>query len=127
MAIANSKLIEFITEARKRGYDNYHIRQPLLEEGWTPEEIEEGFFFADKKRTNRSQNKGLKSKVEIYLDSEVLKIIEKRAKKNMLSVPEQIEDIVRRSCVRSKFILPSQEKLDDLLVSIFSRRKSGRK
>ena len=69
-----------------------------------------------------------KNKVCIFLDNEILSMIEKRAKKNMFTVSEQIEDILRRSCIsmKNKKVL-YDEKLDDSLVSIFSRRKSGKK
>ena len=51
-------------------------------------------------------------------------MIEKRAKRNMLTLPEQIEDILRRSCLnqKNKTNLPI-DKIDDLIVGIISRRK----
>ena len=104
-----------------------------MEKGWTEEEINSAFSLANLDRNKKLKEKeeykeGVKSKIEIYLDYEIIKNIEKRAKRNMLSLPEQIEDIIRRSCVRSKSIKPLQpEKIDDLLVSVFSRRKSGRR
>ena len=52
----------------------------------------------------------------------------KRAKKNMFTLKEQIEDIVRKSAVRSEAGNKSQNiKIDDKLVSIFARDKRGRK
>ncbi|MBI2629799.1 hypothetical protein HYW76_01730 [Candidatus Pacearchaeota archaeon] len=65
--------------------------------------------------------------ITISLDEKVLKSIEKRANKNMLSVQQQIEDIIRRSCVMSKTNSAPKEKLDDPLISIFSRRKHNLK
>ena len=130
MKTADPRLVEFILEAKKEGYDEYHIRQPLLEKGWASEEIDNAFFLANKPNIKKSGVKtgSGKTKIDIYLDSEIIKTIERKAKRNLLSVPEQIEDIVRRSVVRSKFFKPLQpEKIDDLLVAIFSRRKSGRK
>ena len=66
------------------------------------------------------------TKITIQLDEDELKILKKRAKKNLFSLKEQIEDIVRRSCANTK---PSRRpfKVDDKLVGIFSRQKSGRK
>jgi hypothetical protein len=37
----------------------------------------------------------------INLDDEELKVLNKRSKKNMLDLKEQVEDIIRRSCIRS--------------------------
>jgi len=117
---ANKKLLGFIKEARKRGFDDFQIREPLLKKGWPLEEIEKAFY------TLKPKYK-LKNKVSIYLDSEVLKMIDKRAKKNMLTLSEQIEDILRRSCVNMKKGASNPAKCDDGLVSIFSREKRGRK
>ncbi len=66
-------------------------------------------------------------KLTIDLSDEEVKILEKRAKKNMLSLREMIEDIVRRSCIRSKISGTSRLKCDDKLVGIFSKEKRGRK
>ena len=126
MVTTDPRLVEFIKEARRRDFDDYHIRQPLLDKGWPIEDVNNAFSIANLERG--AVKSAAKSRIEIYLDADVLKNIEKRAKKNILSIPEQIEDIVRRSCVRSKSIKPlPTEKIDDLLVGIFSRRKSGRK
>ena len=40
---ANTKLVSFIKEARKRGFDDFQIREPLLKKGWPSEEIEKAF------------------------------------------------------------------------------------
>ena len=66
------------------------------------------------------------SKITIELDEQELKILKKRAKANFFSLREQIEDIVRRSCANTKKGT-RPFKVDDKLVSIFSRQKSGRK
>lgn len=66
-------------------------------------------------------------KVTIDIDEDVKKILMKRAKKNLLTLREQIEDILRRSCVRSSGSSKYNEKLDDKLVGIFSRSRRGRK
>lgn len=66
--------------------------------------------------------------ISITIDDEEKKILEKRAKKNLMSLREQIQDIIRRSCVnsRKKSSAPN-DKVDDKLVSIFSRTRRGRK
>ena len=66
-------------------------------------------------------------KVTIALSDDEVKTLEKRAKKNLLSLQEQVEDIVRRSCVSYKQGTYSTIKVDDKLVEIFSRQKRGRK
>ena len=64
----------------------------------------------------------------IDLTDEEIEVLEKRGKKNMFSLKEQIEDIVRRSCVNYKTTTRIRPiKVDDKLVTIFSRQKSGRK
>ena len=67
-------------------------------------------------------------KITISLDEDVKKIISKRAKKNLLTLREQIEDILRKSAVRTKQGSSYQRiKVDDRLVAVFSREKRGRK
>ena len=66
------------------------------------------------------------TKITILLDEQEVKILEKRAKKNLFSLREQIEDIVRRSCANTKKGTRPL-KIDDRLVGIFSRQRSGRK
>lgn len=65
--------------------------------------------------------------VTINIDEEVKKIISKRAKKNMFTLREQIEDILRKSAVRTKTGNSRSIKIDDKLVAAFSREKRGRK
>ena len=112
--MVDKRLVTFIKEARKRGFDDYDIRKPLLGEGWSSEDIEEAFHYLKHKRST--------NQISIHLDDEVLAVVEKRAKRNMLSVSEQVEDIIRRSAVNAKRAGPKPEKLDDLLVGLFSRR-----
>src|SRR3989338_6514565 len=107
------ELIRFIKKARKRGFDDYQIKDPLLKKGWPLEEIE--LAFASLKQIPKFKNK-----VCIYVDSDVIKTLEKRAKRNLFTVSEQIDDILRRSAISAKKIRKESEKLDDLLVSIFS-------
>ena len=67
--------------------------------------------------------------VTISIDEEVKKVIDKRAKKNFLTIKEQIEEIIRQSAVRTKAgATTSDPKIDDALVGIFSRvRKKKRR
>jgi len=68
------------------------------------------------------------SKITINLDEDEKKILQHRAKRNLLTLCEQIEDIVRRSCVSySGGKGKSRFKVDDKLVAVFSRERRGRK
>jgi len=66
-------------------------------------------------------------RLTIELDDEEVKILNKRGKKNILTLREQVEDIIRRSCINAKTKTVSQSKCDDKLVDIFSRDKRGKK
>ncbi|MEI6058498.1 MAG: hypothetical protein WCP89_01885 [archaeon] len=119
--VPNSKLLEFIQEARKRGFTDIEIKEPLLKNNWPQEEIEKAFIYLQPKFK-------LKNQICIFLDEEVIKMLEKRAKKGMLTLPEQIEDILRRSCLGIKNKkLSYDSKLDDTLISLFSRKNTGKK
>lgn len=66
--------------------------------------------------------------ITIDIDEDVQKIISKRAKKNLMTLREQIEEIIRQSAVRTKSgSSSSDDKIDDTLVGVFSRQKRGRK
>ena len=66
--------------------------------------------------------------VTINIDEKIQKIIAKRAKKNMLTLREQIEEIVRQSAVRTKAGEgTSKMSTDDRLVEIFSRNRKKRR
>ena len=119
----NPNLIKFIKEARRRGFDDYSIRTPLLKQGWALAEVESA---SNALKRKARAHLSFKNKVVIYLDNDVLKMIDKRARKNMLTLPEQIEDILRRSCLSLKKKPLISGKIDDLLVSIFSRQKRGK-
>ena len=68
------------------------------------------------------------SKITIDVDEEVRKILSKRAKRNLLNLREQIEEILRSSAVRTKNKPCYRSiKVDDKLVAMFSREKRGRK
>ncbi len=108
-------LTQFIQEARKRGFSDLQIRNALIEKGWQVEKIERVFLRLNPKFK-------LKNQICIFLSRELIQKLEKRAKKNMFTISEQIEDILRRSCIGMKKS-SKEEKLDDTLVSLFSRKK----
>jgi hypothetical protein len=114
--MSNQKLKEFIKKARKKGYDDLQIKELLLSHNWPLEELEKAFSSLKIKYK-------FKNKISIFLDSGIIKILDKRAKKNLLTLPEQIEDIIRRSCITAKKRNKQDEKLDDILVSLFSRKR----
>jgi hypothetical protein len=61
------------------------------------------------------------------LDDDLVKVINTRAKKNMMNFNEQVEDILRRSCISIKKQRSTIDKdLDDKFIGLFSRRTSGR-
>jgi len=120
----NTQLLDFIKLAKARGFEDYQIREPLLAKGWPAADVDEAFYLLRSQTKSRVKNK---TKLEIYLDNKVLASIEKRAKKNLFSINEQIEDILRRSCVNlSKNKSFADEKLDDKFVALFSRRKRNK-
>ena len=112
----NKEIIKFIKEARKRGFSDSEIKTPLLKEGWPEEEVDKAFFSLKLKSEK-------KIPITIALPESVLARIQKRAKKNLLSTEGQIEDIIRRSAVTGKLSYKPAENIDDLLVSIFSRKR----
>lgn len=65
--------------------------------------------------------------ITINIDEDVKKVLQKRAKKNIFSLKEQIEDILRRSAINYKSGTRLSIKVDDPLVAVFSREKRGRK
>ena len=64
--------------------------------------------------------------ITINISDSVLRKLKTRAKRNLLSIREQIENIVRRSMVNYKKGR-TPFKIDDKLVGIFSREKRERK
>ena len=117
----HKQLTDFINEARKRGFSDAQIKHALIEKSWPIEKIDKAFESLTPKFKSKNQ-------VAIFLSDDLLNIIEKRAKKNLQTLPEQIEEILRRSCVTYKGGKKlNQEKLDDTLVGLFSRRNTGRK
>tara|TARA_Y100000310_G_C19986430_1_gene492125 strand:+ start:253 stop:480 length:228 start_codon:yes stop_codon:yes gene_type:complete len=65
-------------------------------------------------------------RITIDLSDEEAEILKKRADKNFLTFKEQVEDIVRRSAVNSKKGRRTI-RIDDKLVGVFSREKTGPK
>ena len=116
----DKNLVKFIKEARKRGFDDFQIKEPLLKNGWQLHEIEQAFASLKPKIK-------FKNKIDIYLDSDVLKVLEKRAKKNMFTISEQIEDILRRSAIGAMKMRNETEKLDDMFLTFFSRKSKKKK
>ena len=113
-------LIDFITEARKRGFTDKQITAPLLEKGWYIKQINEAFLALHPKPK-------LKNQICIFLSDEILELLEKRAKKNKFNLQEQIEDILRRSCVNKSTTIKSEKNIDDLLLTCFSRAQRKKK
>jgi hypothetical protein len=121
--MVNKQLVDFVKEARKRGFGDTTIRNALLSKNWPVTEIEKAF-------TSLIEKAHLKNEVRLFFDDDILTALEKRAKKNLLSLPEQIEDIVRRSTINQKSkgsVSSYNEKLDDSLIGLFSRKRTGRK
>ena len=81
----------------------------------------------NKKNNNKYLNIILYMDITIRLSDNEVKILKKRAKKNLLNLREQVEDIVRRSCINTRSGNIFQEKIDDKLVGIFSRQQRGKK
>ncbi len=114
-----SELLKFITEARKKGYSDVQIKNSLIKNNWPENTVSKAFNSLNPKFK-------IKNQVCVFLSDEILSTLEKRSKKNLLMLHEQIEDILRRSSIRKNTTLP-QEKIDDFLVSVFSRSQMGRK
>ena len=114
----DKNLVDFMLKARARGFDDLEIKEALLSNGWDNTIIEQGF--ASIKPQFKYRNK-----VCIYLDSDVLKKLDKRAKRNLFTLSEQVEDILRRSVVNTRQSARA-EKLDDMLVGLFSRKTRKR-
>jgi len=119
--MANSELIKFIKEARRRGFGDNDIRNALLDHRWPLIEVEKAFSSFVPKEVRKNQ-------IMLFLEKDLIELLEKRAKKNMFTLPEQIEDILRRSVLSQKNKKSVyDEKLDDKLVGLFSRKRTGPK
>jgi hypothetical protein len=133
-----TQYVEYIQEARRRGFGDLAIRNSLIEKGWPLNEIDLAFSYVqtlnseegwhEKGEIEREYYDSGENKIVLYIDDELLEMLEKRAKKNMLTLPQQVEDILRRSTLNQKNKKNAgNEKLDDNLVGIFSRKKTGPK
>ena len=111
--IANKILVKFIKQARKKSFSDLEIRKAIIDKGWPVQEIEKAFLFLQPKPKYKNQ-------ICLFLNNEIIETLQKRAKKNMFTLSEQIEDILRRSCIR-KSTTVKQEKIDDKLLLSFSR------
>lgn len=63
-----------------------------------------------------------KSSLTVDLDDKVKQVLEKRAKKEMLTLRELVSDILRRSAISYKGN-PAEDRVDDKFLSYFSRRR----
>ena len=64
--------------------------------------------------------------ITITIDEEAKKILSKRAKRNIFTLREQIENIIRKSAVRTRLPGSRTIEIDDKLVAAFSRDQRGR-
>ncbi|MEK6848583.1 MAG: hypothetical protein AABX65_03040 [Nanoarchaeota archaeon] len=117
---SQKQLVLFIKEAKRRGLSEEWIRRELIDNGWKAQVVESALEFLKKEKKNLYG-------ITIYLQPEVIEKVEKRARKNLMNVREQIEDIVRRSAVNASGKTLKEEKLDDTLVALFSRSRRGRR
>lgn len=96
---------EFIAECKLRGFDDITIKAALLEKGWPEKEIMQAFHYVNKKLEEKEakySKQSFGSSITVFLDDELRTLLVKRAKKNMMNLPEQIEDILRRSTLNQK-------------------------
>ncbi len=120
----NPELVSFIIKARRAGYSDALITKLLISNNWPKDLVKEGFLDIDK-QSNKIKTKqavGGKVKTFAYLDKNVIKSLEARAKKNLFTLNEQIEDILRRSVVGQKKGSNFYDKVDDPFIGIFSRK-----
>jgi len=113
--MVNKILTNFIKEARKRGFSDIQIRNEMDKKGWPILEGERAFLSLEKKPKYKNQ-------ITLFLSNDIVNKLQKRATKNLFTLPEQVEDILRRSCMNKK-TTPKEEKIDDKLLLAFSRKK----
>lgn len=104
----------FIQEARKRGFSDSQIHKALEEKNYPENMIESAFSKLNPKFK-------LKNQICIFLSSEMIQKLQTRANRNMFTLSEQIEDILRRSCTKKGAL--KEEKLDDTFIRFFSRKQ----
>ena len=67
-------------------------------------------------------------RITLELEQKIIDVIKKRADRGLFSLKEQMEDILRKSAARTKLKRRTRPlKVDDSMVGIFSRQKSGRR
>jgi len=107
------KIKKFIKESRKKGFSDLDIKEALLKKKIPLQLIQEAY-----KELNPRLK--LKNQVCLFLNNELILELSKRAKKNIFSLEEQIEDILRRSTItQRKKPLKKRFKIDDPLVQAF--------
>ena len=67
-----------------------------------------------------------KTTIPIRIDSDVKKILEKRAKREMMSLQELIENIIRKSASLTRGSVGS-DNVEDKFITFFSRKTRKRK
>lgn len=94
--------VNYIKEARKRGFSDSIIKNSILEKGWPPYEVENAFLFLDEEK--EMQNKKKKKKVKpvkgsitILLEPWLKGALEKKAKKHNLTIYNEIKKILKNS------------------------------
>jgi len=68
-----------------------------------------------------------KRSISILIDSEVFFTLEKRAKRELMTIRELVTDILRRSVIASKRKGYEEPKIEDKFIEYFSRHSRGRK
>ena len=68
-----------------------------------------------------------KRSISILIDSEVFSTLEKRAKRELMTIRELVTDILRRSVIASKRKGYEEPKIEDKFIEYFSRHSAGRK
>jgi hypothetical protein len=61
--------------------------------------------------------------ISVNVDSELYALLEKRAKKELLDIDDLVSDILRRSMLSYKKSGSVEDKTDDSLVRLFSRKQ----
>jgi metal-responsive CopG/Arc/MetJ family transcriptional regulator len=69
----------------------------------------------------------VKSQVTIFLDTQIKKELDKRAKKELMSTEELVYDIIRRSVVSYKGNNNETDNVDDKFLTFFSRKRKSKK
>lgn len=68
-----------------------------------------------------------KERITLEIDRNTLSVLEKRAKKEMMSIEELAADILRRSAVSSRLSSTGSDNVQDKFLTFFSRKSKKRK